>query len=146
VLVIKIIKHKEVVIPYVAPGTYSHWVSPNNRPRLTTQQQLDDYLLSKFPIGSLVTYDNYGGMGNLHVISIIVDIKRDINSVKYSYDGKPETHQLIQLGGIISGNSWDRWDCIERYRSITDAEKEEAKIASIQNHLEEYLSQRKAQT
>ena len=137
-ITIKIVKHKEVVTPP------AYWQSPHNKPKLTTQQQLDDYLLSKFPFGSLVTYDNYSGKGNLHVISIIVNIRQDINEIKYSYDGKPETHQLVQLGGMVSGKPWDRWDCIERYRYTTEQEREEANIASIQNHIEEYLSRSKA--
>jgi len=127
----EIIKHKPTYSSNIVPWVYK------NTSDIQDQAALDLFLQKHSRIGDVVTFSAGGPVGpvySLHQLNTVVYIKQDFNSVKVGYDGKPETHMLLQLGG--NGRPWFRWVNPVNYHAISQEEKDRWLNDFVQNYIE----------
>lgn len=134
-LIHKIIKFKPT-IP-VHPQQHFH----RNKSPILSQKALDEHLTQQHGLGMLLRY-NSGGPADVYSpaqINCVLYIERDIDKVKYSFNGWPETHLVMQCDNTMA-KPWVRW--VDPRDYVLLSQKDQEKYAN--DHLQDYIAEVKA--
>jgi hypothetical protein len=132
----KIIKFKPHVQVPVVLGHFQKNLSP-----IITQKQLEEHLTQQHSVGVMVRY-NTGGNADVYSaaqVNFVLYIERDINKVKTSYNGWPETHLIMQCD-LSMAKPWVRWVDPREYVLLTQEQLNKYSNDNVQDYIEEIKS------
>ena len=135
-----IVKYKEPEEPY------SYW-NTRRGPSITTQEEYDAFLKTALPIGKFVCFAVHG-QGNINtkwMINYVIDIERDLKKIKFSTQGQPESHLLVQLGDLEPSHAWCRWVAPTEYRELDEAVERNFIDDHVRNYFKNFTAEQARQ-
>lgn len=138
------LEHK--IVKYQPPAnTYllSNYQSRANKSVITSQADLDGFLIGQQPLYSIVKWKNAGPLFGLYQVNLVVDIQSKFDKLTFGYNGFPETHYLISVNLLDNHQySHKRWVDIRDYGPLADAEFEDWVDDKLQNRIKAFIETR----
>jgi hypothetical protein len=114
--------------------------------KVRSQADLDLMLLNAPPKGSMILWSASTAKAfNEYLVSYVLDICSDFQTVDIGMNGGPCTHNVVQLGVLKNPKVFTRWVDPREYQLVPKESLEKDISADLQNRLKEYVREYEAE-